>query len=195
MTLLKNIFGATALLAVLSFSSFAATARPVCEVDCHTPGQEYLLHDSDLAQMEGFENSYFVYDRPTVQTIIQLVNYCTPFTIDSDYELTSLDMDSDHNVIILNATVDYATCLAIVELDDYDMEEFECEIAASIYELFDYAGPDDNGDSLIDFLKDSGIKVNYNFYIKGIDVPVKTFTINPQLIERTGLTANNIYSI
>lgn len=179
MKLIKNILSVTALVAVLIISSFSASAERINEVKDRTLDKSYG----------------FVYDKLTVQTIIKYINYCAPYTLDKDYELTSLDMDVDNDVINFNTTVDYATCVAIEELDDDTLKALESAIAASLYDMFESLGLDDNGDSIMDFMQDSDIKVNYNFYIKGIGVPVKTFKINPQLIERVGLISNNIYSI
>lgn len=195
MTLFKNILSATALIAVLSFSSLSMSAQRVSEVKDRTPNKEYLLGEMDMSKTVTSQSYRFIYNKATVDRLVKYINSCTPYTLNVNSVLTSVDMDMDNNVINFNTTCDYATCVTLEALDDYSLEELNHLLAAFLYELFNAAGPDDNGDTLIKCLQDMEIEVNYIFYVKGISVPVKTVTISAESIEHAGLIANKIFSI
>ena len=195
MALFKNIFSVTALVAVLSFLSFGVNARPVSEVKERTPNKEYLLGVSD-AKASDSQSFSVIFDKPTIGRMIKRLNHFgTPLILFEGIELTCVEMDMDEDIITFNATCDYETCVTIEEFDDDELEEFIQSLAADLYEIFDTAGLDDNGYSIVERMQEMEIEVNYNFYIKDISIPVKTITINAESIEKAGLISNNIYSI
>ncbi|MBR5640207.1 MAG: hypothetical protein IKW83_10850 [Muribaculaceae bacterium] len=195
MALFKNIFSVTALVAVLSFSSVSVSAQPMSLVKERTPDKDYLLGESDT-KVSASQSFKVIFDKPTIGSMIKRLNHFgTPLILGDGIELSSVDMDMDEDIITFNATCDYETFVTIEEFEEDELEEFVQSLEVSLYEIFNTAGFDDNGDSLVKRLQDMNITVNYNFYIKNIGVIVKTFTINAQSIENAGLIANNIYSI
>lgn len=186
MRLFKYILSTTALVAVLSFSSFRVGAQPVSEV------KDFKLDAKSVTK----DSSAKIYDKPTVYRVVKYIDFVyTPYIFDDGFELTSVDMDIDDDVISFNSTCDYATCVAIEELEEDELKEFIQELAANLYEIFSVFGPDDNGYSIVERMQEMDIEVNYNFYIKNISAPVKTITISAESIEKAGLISNKIYSI
>jgi len=193
MTHFKNILSVAVLVAVVSFSNFSMIAQTKSQVKDRTPDKEYMLSDENLACEQASEDELFVYDEENMDLMVSYLNIFTPYTLDEDIELSSIDMtDKEINI---NTTCDYNTALEFEIIDVEYHEHLEQVMAAALYELFNAMGPDDNGDSMIAKMIEYDITVNYNFYIKGFDVPVKTLSFSARTLEHAGLVEKMVYSI
>ena len=193
MTHFKNFLSVAAVVAVVSFSSFSMSAQSKSKIKDRTPNTEYMLNDEGMAYKQADEAAQFIYNKDNMGLIIAYMNVFTPYTLDEDFELTSVSMEDDE--ININTTCDYYTALAISQLDEEQHDYLEQLMAAALYEIFNAMGLDDNGDSMIAKMDELDITVNYNFYIEGFELPVKTLTFDAQFIERAGLIENMVYSI
>ena len=193
MTHFKNILSVAAVVAVVSFSSLSMSAQSKSQVKDRTPNKEYMLSDEVMTYKQTDEAAQFIFNKDNMGLIIAYMNVFTPYALDEDFELSSVNMEDDE--ININTTCDYYTALALNQLDEEQHEYLEQIMAAALYEIFNAMGLDDNGDSMIAKMDELDITVNYNFYIEGFDLPVKTLSFNAQFIERAGLIENMVYSI
>lgn len=193
MTHVKNFLSVAALVAVVSFSSFGMSAKSVNSAIDSSLEKENMVENMSQADKLVEQKTPFIFNMDYLNHVVSFMNIFTPCAIDEDFKLVSVTMENDE--IDINTSCDYETALAVLKIEEEMSDELKYLLAAGVYDAFNEVGVDDNGDNLVTKMQEYEIKVNYNLYIEGIEVPFKTFTFTSTFIERAGLINSNVYSI
>lgn len=184
MTLFKTFFGTAAIVAAFSFSSLDVSAQQVGQfVDLTDYEDEYVASVINVNI-----NEPYVYDRDFFEMLVMFMNSTTPYNMGSGIEITSVTLDG--NAININTTFDESITKYLSCFDEEQIEQLRETMTNSVCEFFLIYGEDDEGDTIIEKMKELGITLNYNIFIEGDETPAKTISLIVQHIHQMEPNAN-----
>ncbi|MBR5640206.1 MAG: hypothetical protein IKW83_10845 [Muribaculaceae bacterium] len=178
MTFFKNIFSAAAMMAV-GFLCFSASAQPVNQVNyCTFDGGNYNVASTND------NGANYVFNRDYFELMVMTLDSKTPYTECEGIEISSITLKD--NSININTTLGSYYASKIKLMDSESAETVSDILAESVYQMCNMLGKDAEGYTMIEKMKALGININYNFYVRGDRVPVKSIQISAQQLCEMG---------
>jgi len=139
------------------------------------------------------EKTCLVYDDAFIKTVVDNMNFFTPY--DAGYGIVVSSITLDQGNININTTCSPLIGMGLSCVTNDAIENSKNETALLFYQILEQIEPDDNGNTFLSVLVDKNIVFNYNFYVDESSKPSFTIQITADYIEHVGDIQNNGYSI